>query len=410
MLLLASADLPAGAAAMQQAENDLPAPPPRNDPVIDYLDAIEQAESLGGAYAAELVDLHWGMGKQLLEQGELMWARDAFYQAVMVSRVNAGPHCLEQTPYLYSVADIEFRMGDRAGAVHLLDSIYRIHARHFGENSPELLPEVQNIVAWYRERLQQEGQPARPSDFQNVSYLLAREAALTEARYGLGHPATALIYRELGQAHYQALRFFFETGLSPNPELVMASEGSGKVELMAESTGEHLQAGEQAFDRAARSWLANPDATELQRAEAVAELGDWYLAFRYFNKARSQYEQAYRLLENSGEFRPLAERYLGVPAPLRFLDPAERFGLGPQPAPGESLLEVSMAVSLTGRIYDIEILKAPADLSEDDRHTLKEYLATTRFRPAVVNGRSSSIEGFVWKILPLEAISPDGSG
>lgn len=407
LLSLAGAGLPAETTATKQTGSVAPAS--RDDTLEDYLDAIENAESLGGAYATELVDLHYGMGRQLLDEGDLEWARDAFYRAVMVSRVNAGPHGLEQTPYLYSVADIEFRMGNRPGAVHLLDSIYRIHARHFGANNPDLLPEVQKIAAWYRERLMQDGRPARPSDFQNHSYLLARVAALTEARYGLDHPETALTYRELGQAHYRALRYFVETGLSPNPDLVMDSEGSSNIDLMAHSTADHLHAGERAFERAAQSWLANPGATELQRAEAVAELGDWYLVFRYFNKARKQYELAYRLLASSGDYRPLAERYLGVPAPLRFLDPAEKFGQGPQPAPGESQLEVSMAVSLTGRIYDVEILKAPGNLSEDDLHTLRDHLANTRFRPAVVNGRSRSVEGYVWKTIPLNSAAPGAS-
>jgi hypothetical protein len=410
MLLWAGGALPAEPEARKQAANALPVPAPRDDTLGDYLDAIEHAESIGGAYATELVDLHWGMGRQLLDQGDLEWARDAFYRAAMLSRINAGPHSLEQTPYLYSVADIELRMGNRTGVVQLLDSIYRIHARHFGANNPDLLPEVQKIAAWYREHLMQGDQTIRPSDFQNRSYLVARVAALTEARNGLGHRETALTYRELGQAHYRALSSFVETGLSPNPQLVMASEGSGNIALAEQSTLDHLQAGEKAFERAVQSWLANPGATELQRAEAIAELGDWYLVFRYFNKARRQYEQAYRLLAGRGDYRRLAERFLGVPAPLRFLDPAEQFGQGPPPASEQSLIEVSMTVSLTGRIYDVEVLSASGNLSEKDLHTIRQHLASTRFRPAVIDGRSRSVEGYVWKVLPPNSTAPGSKG
>lgn len=410
LLLLVAAGLPSGSEAEEQAGSTSTVPASSDDPVLDYLEAIEHVESLGGAYASELVDLHWGMGLQLLDQGELGWARDAFYQAVMVSRVNAGPHCLEQTPYLYSVAEVEFRIGNRPGAVQLLDGIYRIHARHFGDDNPKLLPEVQKIRAWYLDRLMQEGQPARPSDLHNLSYLLAREAALTEAQFGLGHAETALAYREAGQIHFRAVSYYMESGLAPDPDLVMESEGSGRVALMEQSTSEHMEAGELAFVRAAESWLANPDATELQRAEAIAELGDWYLASRYFNKARKQYEQAYLLLASSDDYQPFAERYLGVPAPTSFLEPAVNFGQEPQPAPEGSLLEVSMSVSLTGRVYDVEILKAPGNLSEEDRRTIEEHLASTRFRPAVVEGRSSSVEGFVWKALPLNSTVPGTSG
>ena len=383
---------------------------PAQDPVRDYLDAIERAESQGGAYAVELVDLYYGMGQALLDLGEYDGARDAFYQTVMVSRVNAGPQSLEQTRYLYSVADIESRMGNRPGAVQVLDNIYRIHARHYGEDNPDLLPEIEKIVAWYREQLMLDGNPVRPADFQNLGYLVRRMAELTEARHGLGHPQTALQYRELGQVHYQAIRYFLETGLSPNPELVMESEGSSNVALLEQSTTHHLKAGEEAFARAVEAWQENPDATELQRADAMAELGDWYLVFKYFRKARKQYEEAYRLLARSADYRSLADRYLGVPAPLRFLDSTEQFGREPPPPSSDSLLEVSMAVSLTGRLYDIEILKAPGDLSDEDLRSLREHLAGTRFRPAVVNGRSQSVEGYVWKALPLASASPSSSG
>jgi tetratricopeptide (TPR) repeat protein len=113
---------------------------PGADPLRDYLEAIEHAESSGGAYANELVDLYHGMGQSLIEQGELDGARDAFHRAALVSRVNSGPNSLEQTSYLYSIADIEFLAGDPEVAVEALEQIYRIHARHHGEDNPAGTP------------------------------------------------------------------------------------------------------------------------------------------------------------------------------------------------------------------------------------------------------------------------------
>jgi tetratricopeptide (TPR) repeat protein len=111
-------------------------PPPATDPVDEYLAAIEDAESAGGAYAAELVDLYYGMGQALLRQGELEWARDAFHQTVMVVRVNSGPYSVQQTRYLYSIADIESRLGNPAAAIEVLNNIYEIFARHQRRRQP----------------------------------------------------------------------------------------------------------------------------------------------------------------------------------------------------------------------------------------------------------------------------------
>jgi tetratricopeptide (TPR) repeat protein len=387
----------------------VPLPVPTDDPVTEYLAAIERAESQGSAYDAELVDLYYGMGQSLLELGELEPARDALYRTVMVARVNAGPNSLEQTHYLYGIADIELRLGNRSAAIDVLDNIYQIHARHHGEDNPALLPTVERIYDWYVDQLSLAAAPLLPADLQNLSYLMRRAAALTEAEYGLGHARTALRYRELGQIHYQAIRYFTQTGQSPNPELVLESEGSGKLALLEGAVIDHLKAGEAAFERAVQAWRENPDATDVERAEPMAELGDWYLVFRYFRKARRQYEEAYRLLAHSDDYHGLAETYLGVPAPLRFLNRPERFARDLQPAPAGDL-EVSMAVSLTGRLYDVEIVNAPAALSPDQVAALKADLESTRFRPAVVNGRSQSVSGYVWRALAQHSENLPWSG
>lgn len=378
------------------------APPPATDPVDVYLAAIERAESTGGAYATELVDLYYGLGQTLLEQGDLEWARDAFHQTVMVARVNSGPYSVKQASYLYSVADIESRLGNPAAAIEVLNHIYVIFTRHHGEENPALLGDVEDLYDWYLDRLSVEGAPVGPSDFENLSFLMERIAALTEARYGLGHALTASRYRELGQLHYQAIHHFIQTGQPPIPELVMQSEGSGNQALRERSTINHLERGEEAFERAVQARQENPDGTELELAEAMAQLGDWYLAFKYFRKARRQYEQAYRLLANQPEYRNLADQYLGTPAPLRFLNAAEPFVRNLEPPAAGRRLEVSMAVSLTGRLYDIEIVKAPDALSKDQLRAVKQHLESTRFRPAVVNGKSQSVQGFVFKALADE--------
>jgi tetratricopeptide (TPR) repeat protein len=301
------------------------------------------------------------------------------------------------------------RLGNRSAAIDVLDNIYVIHARHHGADDPALLPTVERIFDWYAGRLSPPEAPLLPADLQNLSYLKGRAAALTEAEFGLGNARTALRYRELGQIHYQAIRYFTETGQSPNPELVLESEGSSNLALLEAATVDHLKAGEAAFQRAVQAWQANPAATDLERAEAMAELGDWYLVLRYFRQARHQYEEAWRLLAHSDEYRHLADAYLGAPAPLRFLNGSERFARELEPAP-EGGLEVSMAVSLTGRLYDVEIVKAPETLSPQQLSAWKAQLQTTRFRPAVVNGRSQSVSGYVWRTLAQDAADSPWSG
>lgn len=376
---------------------------PGTDPVRDYLAAIEQAESLGGAYASELVDLYHGMGQSLIELGELEGARDAFHRAAMVLRVNAGPNSLEQTNYLYTIADIEFRVGDPEAAVKALEQIYRIHARHYGEDNPDMLPALEQLSGWYADRLTTSGEPVRPSDYENLSYLAERITHLTEAQYGLGNPHSAMSSRALAQAHFRAIHQVALTRQSPDPELVMNAEELGSRLNPDRTVVNHFLAGEAALKRAVESWQQNPDATDLQVAEAIAQVGDWNLAFEYYRSAEINYEQAYRTLAASAEFGSLADRYLGEPAPIRFMNTQESFVRDPEPPTVAGSLEISMTVMDNGRLRDVEIVGAPESLSEEQSQQILRVLQGALFRPAVVNGEVSTLEGYVWKIPPLRS-------
>jgi tetratricopeptide (TPR) repeat protein len=386
--------------------------PPGADPVRDYLEAIEHAESMGGAYAGELVDLYHGMGHSLIELGELEEARDAFHRAAMVSRVNFGPYSLEQTNYLYSIADIEFRVDNPEAAVEVLKQIYRIHAQHHGEDNPDLLPALEQISGWYTDRLEQSAETIRPSDYQNLSYLAERIAYLTEARYGLGHPQSAMSSRAEAQAHFRAIHKVALTGQSPDPDLVMNSDevgsqlGPGRVAL------DHFLAGEAALKRVVQSWQENPNATELDVAEAVAQVGDWNLAFEYYRSAEHNYEQAYRILAASADFASLADRYLGQPTPIRFMNMAESSVRDVDSPAAAGGLNISMTVMVNGRLQDVEIINPQENLSEEQSREILSILESALFRPAVIDGEVRALEGFVWKIptLSLGVAETGGSG
>jgi tetratricopeptide (TPR) repeat protein len=374
---------------------------PGADPVREYLEAIAKAESLEGAYSNALVDLYHGMGHSLIELGELDEARDAFHRAALVARVNSGPNSIEQVNYLYSVADIEFRVGDPEAAVSALELIYRIHAEHHGDENPDLLPALEQLSSWYADRLAQGAGPVRPSDYENLSYLAERIAYLTEARFGLGHPRTALSSRALAQAHFRAIHQVALTGQSPEPDLVMNSDEDGNRLNPSRSMLDHFLAGEAALKRAVQSWQENPDATDLQVAEAVAQVGDWNLAFEYYRSAEHNYENAYRILADSADFDSLADDYLGRSVPVRVMNTTTPFvrDLDP-PATGNSL-EISMTVMPNGRLDNVEIINAPDSLSAEQAQEIRKILKGALFRPGVIDGAVQTLEGYVWKVPAL---------
>lgn len=372
-------------------------PPSKSDPVGVYLEAIERAQTLGGPYTVELVDLYYGYGQALLEEGDLEEARDAFHRTAMVARVNSGPNSLEQTNYLYSIAQVESLLGNLKESVGVLANIYSLHARYYGEDDPAMLPVVKQIYAWYNEKTPLNAPLARSSDYLNRSFLAGRIAALSELGLGLGNSETAMRYRESGQLHFHAIYYMLRTGEPPQPELVMNDDGSGSQWYFERSISSHFKAGEEVFARVVESWRNNPEATELEVAEGIAQLGDWYLAMQHFRSAEKQYERAYRLLASSKAFAAIADEYMGAPSPLRFLNTTDRFVRDLAAPVPEGGLAISMTVTRNGRLHDVKVVSTPEGESEKDIQELAQRLENTRFRPAIINGNAERMEGFVWR-------------
>jgi len=371
---------------------------PAKDSVGVYLEAIERAETLGGPYAVELVDLYHGYGQALLEEGDLEEARDAFHRTAMVARVNSGPNSLEQTNYLYGIAQVESLLGNLDESVGILANIYSLHARHYGEDDPAMLPVVQQIYAWYQEKQPLNAPLARSSDYLNRSFLAGRIAALSEKDLGLGTSETAMRYRELGQMHFHAIYYMLQTGEPPQPQLVMNNNnGSGSQWYFERSISAHFKAGEEVFARVVESWHNNPEATDLEVAEGIAQLGDWYLALQHFRSAEKQYERAYRVLASSKTFAGVADEYMGAPSPLRFLNTTDRFVRDLAAPVPEGGLAISMTVTRNGSLHDVKLVSTPEGASEKDFQELAQRLENTRFRPAIINGEAERIEGFVWR-------------
>ena len=369
-----------------------------NEAVNAYLDAISYAESMGGAYAPELGDLYQGLGQSLIGAGAFEEALEAFQQGVMVTRVNYGPNSIEQAGYLYSIAEVETRIGDVEAASRVMQNIYQIHVRTYGEDNPAMLPALERMYAWYTDPETSFAALHTYSDYRTGSYLAGRMAYLTEVQNGLGDARTAMNYRALGQLHFRAIRYIAQAGDRLESELSMASDWSRTQQMQEASLTNHYRGGAEAFERAAQSWQENREATELERAEAMAQLGDWYLAFQKHQTAQRYYEQAYLALASNPETRDLADRYLGNPTPLRFLNNDEGFVRDVDAAAPPGSLELSMTVTRSGDLQDIEVLNVPAEEAPGILQKVRRELRTTRFRPGLINGRVETVQNYVWKV------------
>jgi tetratricopeptide (TPR) repeat protein len=381
--------------------SDGTSPLSRNSQIDSYLDAIEQAETDNGPYTIELVDLYYGFGQALLETGDLEAALDAFQQTAMIARVNHGPNSLDQTNYLYSVAKVESLLGNLEPSVRVLEYIYQIHARAYGEYDPAMLPVLEQLSEWYTQEKPLGSLPFRSTDYQNESFFAARIAPLTAAQYGLGSTEAAQAFRNQGQVHFRSIFYMFRSGEPPIPELVINAGASTNPWVVERSISNHFRAGEEAYENAVQAWMYNPEATSLEVAEAIAQLGDWYLVLEQFRTAGKEYQRAFQMLSANGENLALADEYFGTPTPLRFLSTDESFVRSFDEPVASDGLEVVMTVTRNGRLTDVEFRNVPAHESQEEIETVRRRLERTRFRPAMQMGKVIEMVNYVWRPPPV---------
>jgi tetratricopeptide (TPR) repeat protein len=353
-----------------------------------------------------LSDLHLGLGQTLINSGDYDQARDAFHRGVMVVRVNSGPNSPEQTNHLYLLANIEILLGELKVAYKILHNIYFINSNYYGD-SPEMLPVLERIYQWYLMTLPLDPEDSKYVDYERMIELTEEMVRVSEVAVGSNHPDTAVSNRRLADAQFQMARHLTGVGMALNPRNYVAAT-SGSLFPMGighETVVEHYKAGVKAFKKYLDSMLTNGLTTPLGIAEALADLGDWYLLFEKPRKSREFYKSGYQILVQSEEYAELADSYMSHPKPMHFIT---------NPLPGlfeetptelqEMSLDISMTVTRVGEVRNVEVLNAPEDMSKDDLRAIVKRVRGTPFRPAMKEGEVVTTQDFIWRY----AIAPQG--
>lgn len=369
------------------------------NPANQYLDAIDRIEGDYGPYATELSDLYLGLGQTLLDTGDYEQARDAFHRGVLVVRVNSGPNSPDQTNHLYLIANIEALLGNDKAADEVLENIQFINSTHYGRNSPETLAVLDRMYQWYFTSRPPGSEYAQYADYERVIELTEDMVEVSAALHGPGHPATTEAYRRNGEAQFQAVRYLMgQTMTLSLDDYVAVSSGTlytpGVVKV---SVGEHYDTGRKVFKKYFESMLADTSSTPLQYAEALANMGDWYLVFEKSRTSRKLYEQAYEVLANSDDYAELAENYMAQPRPVHFFAPQPSLLEDVPVDLAELSVDVSMTVTSYGDVRYVEVLNPPEGLTDSHLGQIKREVRQTPFRPALKAGEVVTTKEFIWQ-------------
>ena len=380
------------------------------NPADVYLDAIENIEADYGPYATELSDLYVGLGQTFFDLGEYDRARDAFNRGVMVQRVNLGPNSPEQTNQLYVLANLEFMMGEWDAANEILENIYFINADHYGPDSVEMLPVLKRIYSWFLVTRPPGAEGARFEDYQRMIDITEELARVSEVSLGELSGEAASAHRMNGEAQFQMALFLrgYEFSLNRDRYLAMSDETLFSPDRTGLSIDQYLQEGRRSFDRYEEALWMSQSVTPEEYADALADMGDWYLLAEKYRKSWNMYEQGYKVLSENKDTAELASLYMSEPRPMHFVvDPASAL-MEETPSDDESDgLDISMTVTGSGKLRAIGILDVPEEMTRDEIREIERQVRRIPFRPAMKDGKVVTTKDFKWryKMAPKEDAS-----
>ena len=405
-----------------------------SDPVSDYLEAIDTAESELSAYSLELSDLYLGLGKSHLSKQEYVRARQAFQRGMQIERVNFGLNSLSQTPYLMSIAEAESFLGNWDESEKALENLYLINTQAYGARDPRMLPVLDELLDWYLDTYSDRSTNGGYKNLVISEKLGTRMQSILDQTNDLSDPAAPQMYRKLSHLHYFIASHIKKHG---EPSESGFTFNAASTASSSKSTSHmHYRRGKLALQKVVEALELQEGTSARDQANAIAELGDWYLVFGQRASANHAYKLAYDFLGDSEQPEELQEALFGSAKLIEFTDhssktspfikavskaeapveetpveetPVEKLPIEKPPAEepfsdelaeqkalkqkpldqqplDKQPMEISMAITSNGVPRNIEIINPPEDLDKNVRRTIFKDIRAQRYRPKLVAG------------------------
>ena len=307
------------------------------DAQASYLEGIGQLTAELGADSPALIEPYSELARIYMLNSQPLEAITVLETARDVSHRNYGLFNLEQVPLLDEIGNAHLMLGDTVEAQNLQRERLNVALRRFGEDDPRTIPYRNHLATYYdRSRMR----------------LLARE-------------------------EYEAILEIQRDAFGDNDGRLLIP--------LSQLTAIDIRLGNSrsARGRLMRVLESSDNATPLQRANALAVLGDWEQARSRTEAALDHYREAYGALH--GDQPTLAEEFFASPRFIDFAPPASPVDWQSSPdSYGWGFIELQFSVSAGGKATNIVVSRANPPLLMDELYARR--LAEARFRPRLAGG------------------------
>lgn len=335
-------------------------------------DIVAEQERRTSRYDVSLVVPMTLLGDALSGESKYPEALNAYEQAQHIARVAGGLHTTEQIDIVYKEANTLASMGKINKANDLQEYAYETLERNYGPFSPDLVPGLYHLAAWYD----------RTSNIFAARGLYERAFQILARTHGESDPSLIPALRGLATT-YREERFppFQPPDDRESMVASMVPPGlppPGQPGIVVNRFGP----GEQALLEIVKILSADPNAKPIEVALAELDLADWYLLFEKESRALPVYVHARQLMRERAQLTDgQVAAYFGEPTVL--YRPISGNPSPPPPAlrtnPTQGHVEVGYTVTPQGEVTELKTLSSePEGMME---MKVRRGMRVARYRP-----------------------------
>jgi tetratricopeptide (TPR) repeat protein len=353
-----------------------------------YLRVIKLIESSGRPLHERLARAYAGLASAYHDGNRHDLAVKSFDQAIALKRRHEGLLTARQVPLVEKYIDSLTELGRYQDALQAQKYLLRIATREYGPRSVKVAPTLEDIGRWY----------ATIGAYDQSRRTLKEAIEIVEAAEGPNSQRLVGPLLALGTCNrLQLLDPAAQPLATADAERANALQNSTAMATSGYSPGMMVAEGERALLRAA---AISDQATEPEPAQVLnarTQLGDWYQLRNQPERARPNYQQAWRAAVQMTEKldgKTVTAAIFGKPVLLHIVRPDNwnRYAARPPTEVEVRNVLVELTVDSQGRPDALKVLDDSGDVKRGDK-TAWSVKTTARYRPRFENGEPVATPG-----------------
>ena len=354
-----------------------------NENIDKYQDAIEELESVHGAYAAPIAQQLIGLAN-VYEQNEKYYkAVKVLKRSIHVIKINEGLYSTSQIPIVFQLINNLKKSEQWLSVNNNYHYLYRIYRRNYGDHDFEKLDIELTRAKWYLK-----------SVLLNLSDKPVEDLIKSHTAY---YRAANLIQLQFGETDIKLVQAI--NGLMVTQHLLANLSSPSHSRSMAHTlNSSHISGMQRNSYKSGKSLIKleyeilkkQADTTDVLLIENRLKLADWHLLYNQKHIAIKQYLSTYQYALKQSNFTPEIESLFTQPISLPNLPLIDRVASShlDEISVEERSKYARVSIDLTryGDARNIQVIDDAYKDNESKRIKIFRYLRNTKFRPKLING------------------------